>query len=202
MRRFVKKGYVYVDKTAQIYNLASTGVYYFLSRPRRFGKSLLVSTMEAYFSGRRELFNGLALESLEKEERLSQFSQPALYAPALIEGEFSMYRFAAFLSGNGYEIQGNLELYFQNTMSVTFRMMGLYVKTEYQTSNGRIDIVISTDKYIYIMELKRDQSPDIALKQIEAKAHDRPFLASGKQIIKLGINFSSETRTIDGWAMA
>ncbi len=113
-----------------------------------------------------------------------------------------MNRFAAFLSGNGYEIQGNLELYFQNTMSVMFRMMGLYVKTEYQTSNGRIDIVISTDKYIYIMELKRDQSPDIALKQIEAKGYDRPFLASGKQIIKLGINFSSESRTIDGWAMA
>ena len=60
-------GYVYVDKTALIYRLTSTGKYYFLSRPRRFGKSLLVSTMEAYFSGRKELFEGLAMESLEKE---------------------------------------------------------------------------------------------------------------------------------------
>ncbi|MDO4826213.1 MAG: AAA family ATPase, partial [Bacteroidia bacterium] len=60
-------GYVYVDKTAQIYNLASTGKYYFLSRPRRFGKSLLVSTMEAYFKGKKELFEGLAIASLEKE---------------------------------------------------------------------------------------------------------------------------------------
>lgn len=60
-------GYVYVDKTAYIYQLASRGQYYFLSRPRRFGKSLLVSTLEAYFQGRRELFEGLAIEKLEKE---------------------------------------------------------------------------------------------------------------------------------------
>ena len=60
-------GFVYVDKTALIYRLATSGQYYFLSRPRRFGKSLLVSTMEAYFSGRKELFEGLAMESLEKD---------------------------------------------------------------------------------------------------------------------------------------
>lgn len=58
--------YVYVDKTALIYQLADRGSYYFLSRPRRFGKSLLVSTMAAYFSGQKELFHGLALEQLEK----------------------------------------------------------------------------------------------------------------------------------------
>ena len=62
-----KGGYVYVDKTAAIHHLVSTGKYYFLSRPRRFGKSLLVSTMEAYFRGRRDLFAGLAIEALEKD---------------------------------------------------------------------------------------------------------------------------------------
>ncbi len=59
--------YVYVDKTASIYKLASTGCCYFLSRPRRFGKSLLLSTMEAYFTGKKELFEGLALAELETE---------------------------------------------------------------------------------------------------------------------------------------
>ena len=62
-----KEGYIYVDKTALIYRLATTGSYYFLSRPRRFGKSLLVSTMEAYFKGKKELFKGLAMEGLEKD---------------------------------------------------------------------------------------------------------------------------------------
>ncbi len=59
--------YVYVDKTELIYTLANPGGYYFLSRPRRFGKSLLVSTMEAYFLGKKGLFKGLAVEGLETE---------------------------------------------------------------------------------------------------------------------------------------
>lgn len=64
----IRKGdYCYVDKTAQIYQLVKTGKYYFLSRPRRFGKSLLISTLEAYFQGKKELFHGLAMETLEKE---------------------------------------------------------------------------------------------------------------------------------------
>ena len=62
-----KEGYTYVDKTALIHRLVTTGTYYFLSRPRRFGKSLLVSTMEAYFKGKKELFEGLAMEQLEKD---------------------------------------------------------------------------------------------------------------------------------------
>ena len=62
-----KEGYTYVDKTALIHRLATTGTYYFLSRPRRFGKSLLISTMEAYFKGKKELFEGLAMEQLEKD---------------------------------------------------------------------------------------------------------------------------------------
>ena len=60
-------GYIYVDKTDLIHQLTTTGKYYFLSRPRRFGKSLLVSTMEAYFQGKKELFKGLAIEKLEKD---------------------------------------------------------------------------------------------------------------------------------------
>ncbi len=60
-------GYQYVDKTDLVYKLVDEGKYYFLSRPRRFGKSLLTTTLEAYFKGKKELFKGLAMESLEKE---------------------------------------------------------------------------------------------------------------------------------------
>ena len=59
--------YFYADKTALMYKLIKGGQYYFLSRPRRFGKSLLVSMMEYYFNGERELFKGLAIEQLEQE---------------------------------------------------------------------------------------------------------------------------------------
>ena len=60
-------GYVYVDKTDLIYQLVTTGKIYFLSRPRRFGKSLLISTLEHYFLGHKELFKGLAIEQLEQD---------------------------------------------------------------------------------------------------------------------------------------
>ena len=63
----INEGYLYVDKTALVYKLANDSKYYFLSRPRRFGKSLLVTTLEAYFQGRKELFEGLAISELETE---------------------------------------------------------------------------------------------------------------------------------------
>ena len=62
-----KKGMVYIDKTAYIHQLVNKGYYYFLSRPRRFGKSLLLSTMQAYFEGKRELFDGLYIGEHERE---------------------------------------------------------------------------------------------------------------------------------------
>jgi len=62
-----KGGYIYIDKTRLIYNLSHSGKYYFLSRPRRFGKSLLLSTLEAYFLGKKGLFKDLAMEKLESE---------------------------------------------------------------------------------------------------------------------------------------
>lgn len=62
-----EQGYLYVDQTALIYQLVKMGKPYFLCRPRRFGKSLLLSTLEAYFQGRKELFKGLAIEQMEKD---------------------------------------------------------------------------------------------------------------------------------------
>ncbi len=169
--------------------------------------------------GYDEEFRSYYLDYPNEEVRsgfLKSLSQ--MFTPRLNEGEFAvsrfvralrsgdvedfMNRFTAFLAGNGYDVQGDLELYFQNTMSVMFKMMGLYVRTEYHTSRGRIDIVIDTADYVYIIELKRDQSPEVALQQIEEKGYDKPFLASGKQIIKLGVNFSSKTRSVDGWKRA
>ena len=65
--RIINEGYVYVDKTEMIYNLAHGGSIFFLSRPRRFGKSLLLSTLKSYFLGQKELFKGLKIDALEKE---------------------------------------------------------------------------------------------------------------------------------------
>ncbi len=65
--QIISEGYIYIDKTKLIYDLVQNGKIYFLSRPRRFGKSLLVSTLECYFQGRKDLFKGLAMEELEED---------------------------------------------------------------------------------------------------------------------------------------
>ena len=65
--QIIQDGYVYVDKTDLIYKLVKTGKIYFLSRPRRFGKSLLVSTLKYYFQGRKDLFKGLAIDRQKTE---------------------------------------------------------------------------------------------------------------------------------------
>ena len=65
--RIIKEGYIYVDKTDLVWKLAHTAPFVFLSRPRRFGKSLLTTTLDSYFQGRKDLFEGLKIIELEKE---------------------------------------------------------------------------------------------------------------------------------------
>ena len=65
--KIISDGYVYVDKTDLVYRLVNEGSIYFLSRPRRFGKSLLVSTLKHYFLGHRELFKGLSIDGLDRK---------------------------------------------------------------------------------------------------------------------------------------
>ena len=65
--KIIEGGYVYLDKTDLVYDLVQNGKIYLLCRPRRFGKSLLVSTLKCYFAGKKELFKGLSIDKLEKE---------------------------------------------------------------------------------------------------------------------------------------
>ena len=76
----IRKGqYIYVDKTEYIYNLVHMGKPYFLSRPRRFGKSLFLSTLRCYFEGKKELFKGLKIEELEKDNADAWQKYPVFY---------------------------------------------------------------------------------------------------------------------------
>lgn len=110
-----------------------------------------------------------------------------------------LQRLNAFLADGDYQIAGNEELYFQNVMSVIFKMLGFYVQTERHTSNGRMDIVMQTADYIYIIELKLDGSAKDALQQIEDKQYAAPFAMDERTIIKIGANFSSKIRRLEEW---
>ena len=92
------------------------------------------------------------------------------------------------------------ERYFHYTFYLIFRLISVYtVYTEKEQSQGRSDCIVETDDYIYIFEFKRDGSADEALAQIEAKGYARPYEADKRKLYKIGVNFSSETGTVEEW---
>ena len=381
-----RDGY-FIDKTALVYQMVKTGSYYFLSRPRRFGKSLLISTLEAYFQGKKELFEGLAMEKLEKdwirypvlhldlniekydtpesldkilndnlvyweslygarpsetsfslrfagiiqracektgrrvailvdeydklcddlkayydgyhfthhsigmynpfsllntfkykefgsywfetgtptylvkllkkhhydlermahEETDSQVLNsidsestnpiPVLYQSGYLtikgyDEEFGMYRLGfpnreveegfvrfllpfyanvnkvespfeiqkfvrevrfgdydsffrrlqSFFANTTYEVIREQELHYENVLFIVFKLVGFYTQVEYHTSKGRIDLVLQTDKLIYVMEFKLDGTAEEALQQIHDKHYALPFASDGRKL--------------------
>ena len=118
------------------------------------------------------------------------------------DAEGFMRRLEAFFATGDYQVMGKLELYFQNTLYVFFRLLGFYVDVERHTTNGRMDILIQTPDFIYILELKFDQSADVALQQIEENGYARPFAHDSRRLFKIGINFSTKSKTIDDWKVS
>ena len=91
------------------------------------------------------------------------------------------------------------EKHFQTVIYVLFRWLGFYTQVEVNTSKGRLDCILFSHKYIFIIEFKVDESADKALAQINEKGYAEPYKNDGRPIVKIGINFSSEERTIEGW---
>lgn len=116
--------------------------------------------------------------------------------------ESFMQRLEDFFATGDYEVVGQTEKYLQNTIYVFFRLLGLYADVEYHTANGRMDILMQTPEYIYIIELKIDKTAQEALEQIEEKNYARPFDGDARKKFKIGINFSSEHKLIDDWMIA
>ena len=113
--------------------------------------------------------------------------------------ESFMSRLDALFARTNYQIQADCEKDFQYAMYIIIELMGEYVETERTTSNGRIDILIKTKDYVYVIEIKTDSTPDEALAQIEEKGYARPFTGDHRRIFKIGVNFSTSARRIDGW---
>lgn len=106
----------------------------------------------------------------------------------------------SFLADIPYDLTAKKpEIYFENNLYIIFKMLGFSVQTEYRTSRGRIDILITTPKYIYVIELKLDGSAEDALRQIDEKGYATPFTADSRQLYRIGINLSSSTHTLTDW---
>jgi hypothetical protein len=94
------------------------------------------------------------------------------------------------------------EAYYHRIFYFFFRMLYNEVNAEVRNSVGATDVVIKTPKYIYVVELKIDSSVDVALQQIEEKGYATPYLSDPRQLVKLGVNFSTATRTLSDWKQA
>lgn len=110
-----------------------------------------------------------------------------------------MNRLTAFFADNSYQVAGEAELYFQNALYLIFKIMGFHTQVEIPTSDGRMDVLIQTSDYIYIIECKLDGSAEETLQQIEVKNYAAPFAMDKRTVVKLGINFSSKTRRVESW---
>ena len=144
--RIIEDGYVYVDKTDMIYSLVSEGSIYFLSRPRRFGKSLLVSTIKNYFLGRKELFKGLAIDKLEKE--------------------WNVYPvFHVDFNGSDFTQEGVLEKRLNGYVSDWEKKYGIYSQNDDLDLGGR---------FIKVLEAAHNQAGQRAVVLIDE--YDKPIL--------------------------
>lgn len=136
-------GFAYVDKTKFVYKLADEGSYYFLSRPRRFGKSLFLSTLEAYFLGRKELFEGLAIYDMEKEWK----SHPIFYIDlntANFRDENSLYEVLNSHVSVWEEMYGARE--YETTLALRFK--GVIARAAEKEGRGVVILIDEYDKPI------------------------------------------------------
>lgn len=160
---------------------------YLLGVPNREVAEGLFKCLLPEFSGQGKDLSMLALRNIRNAVRSG-------------EAEEMMEYLKSFLAGIPYTLsKGRAESYFQNNLYIIFTLLGFAVEAEYTTSRGRIDILLKTPKYIYVMELKLNGTAEQALQQIEDSGYCDQFAADPRRLYRIGINFSKRERNIYRW---
>ena len=105
----------------------------------------------------------------------------------------------SFFADMPYELSDESERHYQAVLYVIFTLIGCYTEAEYHTAVGRVDLVVKTPDYIYVMEFKFNGTAEDAMAQIEEKQYAAPFATDRRKVVKVAVNFSAETRNIDRW---
>ena len=144
-----------------------------------------------YFKPQRENINSWIQDLIDALEEGDTDKLHKLFTSFLADIPYTMRR---------KQDERERERYFHYTFYLIFRLVSVYtVYTEKEQSEGRVDCIVETPDYVYIFEFKLDGSADEALKQIEEKGYARPYASDKRPVYKIGVSFSSETGTIDGW---
>ncbi len=110
-----------------------------------------------------------------------------------------MERLRAFFADIPYELNDKTERHYQAVFYLVFKLMGQFTEAEVRSARGRADAVVKTRDYIYVFEFKLDGTVEEALRQIDDKEYLIPYQIDGRQLIKVGANFSAEERNIENW---
>lgn len=162
----IKKSMLYVDKTEYVYRMANSGKYFFLSRPRRFGKSLLTSTFHSYFAGKKELFKGLAIEKLEME--WTEF--PVLHFDMSGGKHLDKDELETYI---GYQLE-NLEHKFgitQHREGVNNRLDNLITTAYKQTSKQVVVLIVNTTRHCSMLYMRTRNCQYYAMSCAISTAH-------------------------------
>ena len=113
--------------------------------------------------------------------------------------DMALQHLQQFLATVPYAENTNYEGHYQQLLYVIFSLLGMYVDVEVRTPHGRVDMVLRTADTLYLVELKLDQTAEAAMQQIDLKNYPERFALCGLPIVKVGINFDREKRTISDW---
>lgn len=192
-----ERNMLYIDKTEYVYRIASSGKYFFLSRPRRFGKSLLVSTFKSYFEGKKELFKGLAIEKQEKEWT----DYPVLHFDMSGGKHMDKEQLNRYLL---YILELNEKPYgvISDSIDPNIRLSNL-INTIYQQTGKQVVVLI--DEYdAPLLDVVHEKTSLETLRNVMRNFYSplkdyEPYLRfalCGLPIVKVGINFDMEKHTI------
>ena len=132
----------------------------------------------------------LGFPNREVEEGFVRFLLPfyanvnKVESPFEIQNDYDSFfrRLQSFFANTTYEVIREQELHYENVFFIVFKLVGFYTQVEYHTSKGRIDLVLQTDKLIYVMEFKLDGTAEEALQQIHDKHYALPFASDGRKL--------------------
>ena len=161
---------------------------YTLGFPNREVQEGFMYFLVPYYTAVSERDSGFQIKSFVREVRAGK-----------IDAFFTRLR--SFFSDTTYELVRERELHYSNILYIVFKLMGFYTQVEYHTANGRIDLVLKTNDYIYVMEFKLKGTAEEALAQINGKGYALPFANDSRKLYKIGVNFSDTTHTIDKWVV-
>ena len=110
-----------------------------------------------------------------------------------------MHRFEAFFADFPYELNDKTERHYQVVVYLIFKLMGQFTQAEVHSAQGRADAIVQTPKYVYVFEFKLNGTAEEALQQIHDMGYAKPFQTDNRQVMKVGVEFSAETRNVSRW---